>query len=182
MNSLYIPIILGATRERRKSENIAKLIFSKLKLIDGITTEIVDTRDYKLEFDDSVSIPEFSEIVKKANAFVLVFPEYNHGIPGKLKSLLDTEFDEYSLKPVALASVSDGQFGGVRAVEMITPVLTNFGMVVTGITLHVPYVDRVIDQDGKVIDDKITERVDKFIQKLLYITNVITDGKKNNTS
>lgn len=181
MNNLNIPIILGATREKRKSENIAKLIHTKLALIDGVTTQIVDARDYKLEFDDSVSIPEFNKIVKEANAYILVFPEYNHGIPGKLKSLLDTEFDEYSLKPVALASVSDGQFGGVRAVEMITPVLTNFGMVVTGINLHVPNVGQVIDDKGNVLDNKIVQRVDKFIQKLLYITNVIVDGKKSNT-
>jgi NAD(P)H-dependent FMN reductase len=110
---------------------------------------------------------------------VLVFPEYNHGYPGKFKTLLDTEFAEYKHKPVALVSVSSGQFGGVRAVEALIPVLTDFKMIVTGLNLHFPFIKEVFDEKGNLIDPKTKERIEKTLQELIYLTNVFKVGKRS---
>lgn len=60
--------------------------------------------------------------MERADGFVLVFPEYNHGYPGALKNILDALKDEWVRKPFALVSTG-GISGGMRASENLLPVL-----------------------------------------------------------
>ena len=53
-----------------------------------------------------------------ADAFVVVTPEYNHGYPAALKSLIDSVGAEWQAKPVAFVSYG-GVSGGLRAVEQL---------------------------------------------------------------
>src|SRR5260370_35845557 len=59
--------------------------------------------------------------MSKADAFVVVTPEYNHGYPGALKSLIDAVSAEWHAKPVAFVSYG-GISGGLRAVEQLRQV------------------------------------------------------------
>ena len=65
----------------------------------------------------------------RADALVLVSPEYNHGYPGLLKHVLDTSLKEYIHKAVGVAGVSAGVFGGARAIQNLIPVLRELGLV-----------------------------------------------------
>ena len=67
--------------------------------------------------------------MNRADALVLVVPEYNHGYPGLLKHVLDTNLHEYIHKAVGVAGVSAGIFGGARAIQNIIPVLRELGLV-----------------------------------------------------
>ena len=178
-NSLNIPLILGSSRPDRQSEKAAYYIHKSLEKFPNITTPFVDVRNFHIEYDDDKNIPEFHKIVKEADALILAFPEYNHSFPGKLKSLLDTEFDEYKHKPVAMASASSGQFGGVRAVELLTPVLAVLGLVITGLNIYFPYIKEAFDKSGNPTDPKTNERVEKFLNELIYLTKVIKIGKES---
>ncbi|MEU9996646.1 NADPH-dependent FMN reductase [Streptomyces sp. NPDC050848] len=51
------------------------------------------------------------------DGFVIVTPEYNHGIPGVLKNALDFLYAEWNNK--AVGYVSYGVAGGVRSVEQL---------------------------------------------------------------
>lgn len=65
----------------------------------------------------------------RADAFVLMAPEYNHGYPGLLKHVLDTNLKEYIHKAVGVCGVSAGNFGGTRVIENLLPVLRELGLV-----------------------------------------------------
>src|SRR5580765_2557751 len=85
---LFIPVILGTTRAGRMSENVANLITSELAMRDGVETELIDIA--KLPFSvlgegEKIKNPTFSETIMRADALVIVTPEYNHGYPGSLK-------------------------------------------------------------------------------------------------
>jgi NAD(P)H-dependent FMN reductase len=54
----------------------------------------------------------------RADAFVVVTPEYNHGYPAPLKALIDSVKGEWQAKPVAFVSYG-GVSGGLRAVEQL---------------------------------------------------------------
>ena len=57
------------------------------------------------------------------DGLVVVTPEYNHGYPGVLKSVLDLLLKEYIHKAVAFVGVSAGPWGGTRVIEaMVEPV------------------------------------------------------------
>lgn len=69
----------------------------------------------------------FSEVIDRADGFVLVFPEYNHSYNAALKNALDHLSREWRGKPVGLVSYG-GVAAGARAAVALEPVLLALGM------------------------------------------------------
>src|SRR3546814_18651840 len=67
-------------------------------------------------------------LYRRADGFLIVSAEYNHGIPPALKNLLDHFLEEYFWRPSAIACYSAGQFGGVRAAMQLRSTLAELGM------------------------------------------------------
>src|SRR5215208_7863677 len=123
---LYIPVILGTARKGRASEMVAHFVLGEVSKREGVETELIDIRELNLASDDageSIKNAGFSAEMSRADALVLVVPEYNHGYPGLLKHALDSNLKEYIHKAVGLCGVSAGGFGGTRIVQNLLPVL-----------------------------------------------------------
>jgi NAD(P)H-dependent FMN reductase len=111
---MFIPIILGTARVGRQSEKAAKFMLQEM-VKAGVESELIDVRDHRITATDK-KLPEseaLAKIIIKADALIVVSPEYNHGYPGELKMMLDMLYDEYFHKPVGFCGVSIGIFGGV---------------------------------------------------------------------
>ena len=112
---LFIPVILGTPRQGRRSEHPAHLVLEEMKKRAGVETELIDVRALHMRMDDAgeeMKDPAFSATVERADALILIVPEYNHGYPGLLKHALDMNMKEYIHKAVGLCGVSAGPFGG----------------------------------------------------------------------
>jgi len=85
---LFIPVILGTLRQGRMSEYVAKFVVNEVAKRDGIETILIDIQKLPIPTTDegeSIKDTGFSEIVMRADAVIIVVPEYNHGYPGLLK-------------------------------------------------------------------------------------------------
>jgi NAD(P)H-dependent FMN reductase len=173
-----LTIILSSSRPNSRSNQVAKYIHQVAEQLPEVKTQLVSVGDFDIPYDDEQSLPEFHALVEHTDAFLLVMPEYNHSFPGRLKSLLDTEFDAYKHKPVALAGVSSGDFGGARGIQSMLPVLAAFHLVVTGLNLYFPKVKDTFDEQGNPIDEKLTARIKKVLTELVYLAKVIKLGKQ----
>src|SRR5947208_2542432 len=106
---LFIPVILGTTRQGRASESVAKFVFEELGKRAEVETELIDIRDIKLPIDDAgeaIKDLKFSAQMSRADGLVIVTPEYNHGYPGMLKHVLDTNLKQYIQKAVSCSARS----------------------------------------------------------------------------
>ena len=102
---LFIPVILGTVRKGRASENVAKFVFEQVTKREGVETEFIDIRELKFPNDDAgeqIKDPQFSATCARADGLVLVVPEYNHGYPGMLKHVLDSNLKEYIHKAAGI--------------------------------------------------------------------------------
>src|SRR6516164_3709322 len=129
---LFIPVILGTTRKGRFSEAVARFVLEQTSKRTDVETTLVDVKEIRLPVDDAgeaIKDPAFSAIVMRADALILIVPEYNHGYPGLLKHVLDTNLKEYIHKAVGICGVSAGAFGGPRVIENLIPVMMELGMV-----------------------------------------------------
>lgn len=171
MSSLFIPIVLGTAREERQSEKVASFLFGELKRFDGIESEIIDVKNFMSgatvpSWVPNSRIAHWKESMTRADGLIIVMPEYNHGYPGELKILLDGLYQEYSYKPIGIAAVSAGNFGGARAVENLLPVLIELSMYPLKQSLYFPNVAELFDENGEMKDASYQKRVKEFFEEL----------------
>jgi len=182
MEKLFIPILVGTTRPKRESIKPAQLIEQVGKTIDEIEVLLVDPNDYHFPFDgndEENKDPRYSELTQRADGFLIVTPEYNHSFPGTLKRMLDSELKNYIHKPVALAGVSGGMFGGARAIESLVPSVREMGMVVTFTDLYFPQVQKLFDEKGDIIDKGYIKRIQRGYEELIWMAKVLKWGREN---
>lgn len=178
---LLIPVILGTPRRGRRSEHAARLLHTQVAAREGVETELIDVAELALPTDDAgeqIKIPEFSEKMARADALVLVAPEYNHGYPGLLKHALDTNLEEYVHKAVGIVGVSSGSFGGTRVVENLLPVMRELGLVTIFWDVNFSRVQEAFDESGTLLDERFLPRVGKFLDELLWMARTLRHGRE----
>lgn len=182
MQKLIIPILLGTTRPKRESIKAAQLIESVGNTIEELEVILVDPGDFHFPYDGNDpenKDPRYTELTAKADAFFIVTPEYNHSFPGTLKRMLDSELANYIHKPVAFAGVSNGIFGGVRAIESLVPTVREMGMAVTFSDLYFPQIQNLFDEQGNIIDQGYIRRINRAYAELIWMAKSLKWGREN---
>jgi NAD(P)H-dependent FMN reductase len=179
---LFIPVILGTVRKGRASEQVAKFVHGEVARREGVETELIDILDLSLPTTDAgeaIKDSRFSDTVARADALVLVVPEYNHGYPGMLKHALDTNLKEYIHKAVGICGVSAGGFGGTRVIESMLPVMRELGLVNIFWDGNFSGAQKLFDADGNLLDQTYVKRIDKFLKELIWMAKVLRYGREN---
>ncbi len=121
---------------------------------------------------------EFAETMNRADALVIVAPEYNHGYPGLLKHVLDTNLKEYIHKAAGIVGVSAGIFGGARVIQNLLPVLRELGLVTIFWDVNFTTVRSKFDDEGKLLDESLLPRIDMFLDELLWMAETLRHGRE----
>jgi len=179
---IFIPVILGTPRQGRYSEHVARFVLGEVARREGVVTELIDIREMQfstLDAGEAIKDAHFSETAMRADAFIIVAPEYNHGYPGLLKHVLDSNLKEYIHKAVGICGVSAGPFGGTRVTENLLPVMRELGLVTIFWDGNFSSVQKAFDQDGQLIETAYERRIDKFIKELIWMAKVLRYGREN---
>jgi NAD(P)H-dependent FMN reductase len=184
MDKLFLPVILGTNRKERKSALVANWLVGEMSKREEIETRLFDVKDFALPRDDygqalKDSFPEWRDSIIRADGMVIVSPEYNHGYPGSLKSVLDLLLKEYIHKSVAFVGVSAGPWGGTRVIEAMVPMVRELGLVATFTDLSFPVVQNLFDQNGALIENAYEKRVEAFLEELIWMSRVLKWGRAN---
>ena len=144
----------------------------------GTTIEIASIRQIPLydgDVEATVGVPpaveELKTMIVASDGLLIATPEYNNSIPGVLKNAIDwlsrppSDIKRvFGGRPVALAGATPGQ-GGTRLSQAAwLPVLRALGTSAWfGGWMMVASAAKVFDQEGRVIDDAIRERLRRFV-------------------
>jgi NAD(P)H-dependent FMN reductase len=127
MARLRTAVIIGSTRLGRVGGNVGRWFAAQAQQRDDLEPAVVDLVDFDLPARyPGVATPPmvaFTAEVARADAFVVVTPEYNHSFPGSLKQAIDCAYDEWRAKPVGFVSYGCGS-AGLYAVEQLRVVFT----------------------------------------------------------
>lgn len=179
---LNIPVILGTTRKGRMSAHAARFMAAEIAKREGIVTELIDILELPMPVNDAgdgIKDPAFSEKMVRADALVIVTPEYNHSFPGLLKHVLDSCLKEYIHKAAGIVGVSAGPFGGIRAIQDFLPVIRELGLVNIFWDVNFGSVSQVFDESGKLLDEAFVARADKFLNELVWMARTLRYGRDN---
>ncbi len=146
---IRIAIIYGSAREERFCDRVANWLLSELEGLSGFDVAILDPA--RLTFiasgPDARSAAEIETQLARADAFIIVVPEYNHGYPGVLKALIDSTYTPWHAKPVAFVSYG-GVSGGLRAVEQLRLVFAELHAVAIRDTVSLAHAWSQFDSEG----------------------------------
>src|SRR5256886_4506890 len=169
---LFIPVILGTARMGRMSLHAARLVTGELGKCAGVETDLIDIAKLPLPTNDAgeaIKHADFSAKMSKADALVVVSPEYNHGYSGLLKHVLDSCLKEYIHKAVGIVGVSAGAFCGARVIENLFPVVRGVGFVTIFLGGKFFRVRDVFCSDGALLGPSYIRRVDKFLEEVILM-------------
>lgn len=179
--TLFIPVILGTARMGRMSLHAARLVTEELRKRNGVETELVDIARLPLPTNDAgeaIKHPDFSSKMSKADALVIVSPEYNHGYSGLLKHVLDSCLKEYIHKAAGIVGVSAGPFGGARAIENLLPVMRELGLVTIFWDVNFSNVQKAFSAEGDLADESYIRRIDKFLKEVIWMAKTLRHGRE----
>lgn len=122
-------IVIGSTRPGRVGDAIGRWFDALARDDASFEVELVDLATVNLPLLDEPHQPEehtyvhdhtrrWSETVSRADAFVFVIPEYNHGVNAATKNALDYLYVEWRDKPSAIVCYG-GSSRGVRAAQAL---------------------------------------------------------------
>lgn len=181
---LNIVVLLGTNRKDRKSEHAAKWLQGKLEERGDLSVRFFDPRDFQLPDDHygmeiGDQFPEWKDAIINADGLVIVTPEYNHGYPGILKSILDLLLKEYIHKAVGFVGVSAGGWGGTRVIETLLPVVRELGLTVTFTDINFTKIGSRFDEEGTLLDESYDKRAKAFIDELVWMATTLRWGREN---
>ena len=111
---------------------------------------------------------------------IIVTPEYNGGYPASLKNAVDVLYREWKRKPVALATASNGQFGGAQVTTSLVFSLWKIGVCLVPAMYPGPKVQDSYNEDGVPVEkEAIEKRAKIFIDELLWCVHQIK-GREHN--
>lgn len=108
--AINLAVVYGSAREGRLCDKVAGWTLAQVEGEGPFSVEAVDPA--------ALDPGEVRARLGRADAFIVVTPEYNRSFPAPLKAMIDATGPEWRGKPVAFVSYG-GVSAGLRAVEQL---------------------------------------------------------------
>ena len=148
--TIRIAIIYGSARQGRFCDKVVEWAAAEVAAHGGFTMDRIDPAVDLPASPDRGREPSLWQRIDQADAYLVVTPEYNHGYPAPLKSLIDSVGSEWHAKPVAFVSYG-GVSGGLRAVEQLRQVFAELHTVTVRETVAFAAAWEQFDESGRLL-------------------------------
>ncbi|MEP6615104.1 MAG: NAD(P)H-dependent oxidoreductase [Ginsengibacter sp.] len=185
---MKIIILSASVRIGRKSHRVALYFEQYIKQNNLAEAEIQDLNEYQFPlFDErlqymknpSADVLKFADKIKSADGVIIVTPEYNGGYPASLKNAIDLLYSQWKRKPVAIATASNGPFGGAQVNTSLAFSLWKIGVLLVPSMFLVSKVQDSYNEDGTAINKEDTDKRAKvYLDELLWCMEACNQMKK----
>ena len=173
-------VVVASTRPGRIGRPVADWVVDRARSAGGFRVEVTDLAELDLPMMNEPNHPRlaqytlehtkaWSALVDGSDAFILVMPEYNYGFTAPLKNALDYLSKEWAHKPVGFVSYG-GASGGMRAVELLKPVLTALRLYAVADAVALHFVANQLDE--RRVFQPTSQQDDALARQLTEIARV----------
>ncbi|MET8705321.1 MULTISPECIES: NADPH-dependent FMN reductase [Streptomyces] len=147
---LRVAVIIGSTREGRIGDAVGRWFMERARERSELDLAVLDLAhfDFPVHYPGRATgeMTEFTEEIARAEAFVVVTPEYNRSFPASLKQAIDFAYEEWQTKPVAFVSYGHGS-AGLYAVEQLRSVFTELHTVTLRNGVALDFLQQPLEED-----------------------------------
>ncbi|MEI2385664.1 NAD(P)H-dependent oxidoreductase [Breoghania sp. JC706] len=181
-----ILVLAGSTRGGSINARLAAAAVKELALADAEITRI-SLADYPLpiyngDLEDENGVPEPAKRLARHflthHGILMVTPEYNASIPALLKNTLDWMSrrgavgepyeSPFRNRVFAVAAASNGQYGGIRALMALRPILElGLGAAVIPEQLALARAQDAFGENGSLCDDRAADLLRQVTARLI---------------
>ncbi|KAA5541215.1 NADPH-dependent FMN reductase [Adhaeribacter rhizoryzae] len=163
----HLAIIAASVRTANNTKRVALFFQNYIQAQQLGTTDLLDLQAFgfpifeeRLSFQEnpSAQVLDFAARIRKADGVLICTPEYNGGYPASLKNVIDLLYEEWHRKPIAIATVSDGNFGGTQVITSLLFTLYKIRAWVVPAMFPVPSAQNNFDAAGKPLNPQQAER------------------------
>lgn len=161
--------IVGSLRKKSFNQSLFNAFANNApEGVEVLQAPIAELPFYNEDFEDPYpkAAAELKALLATADAFLIVTPEYNRGVPGILKNAIDWMSrpegvpSPFSLKPVLVIGASDGNIGTAVAQASLKGTFLHLNAHVLGRPeFYLGTAQDKFDTEGKLIDLKTQERI-----------------------
>lgn len=177
-----ISVITCTNRKDSRSSIIAKYYYEQLSEMTEETVEIFHLNSLEQPFmidnnyNEQSQSKQLKEIQDKyfigANKWIFVIPEYNGGLPGVFKYVLDgMSIREYaatfSKKKIALVGISNGRAGNLRGLDYATNLLNYLKAEVYANKLPISQISTLLDENGVLTNEDAKKSIQAQLEGFL---------------
>jgi FMN reductase len=163
----------GSLRPDSYTQIALKIAAQRVEAL-GAEVEILDVRELNLPFchggKDYSQYPDVQRLrdtVSATDGLILATPEYHGGVSGVLKNTLDLmSFDELSDKVTGVISILGGQANS-NALNDLRIIMRAVHAWVIPEQIAIGKAWGAFSPEGKLLDEKLSERFDNFAQSLV---------------
>ena len=183
---MHLQIILGSIREGRRSGPVAQWALERASKKPDVTVELIDLKTWNLPMFDLAQFPSegnykdplqqrWAETIARADAYLFIVSEYNHGITAALKNALDYLYAEWNRKPASF--IAFGNAEGARAVQQLKLVLNELEIAPLPTAVHLRGVAKKIVDGGFNAEEAEEKRFDVMFAELVWWTKALNAGR-----
>jgi chromate reductase, NAD(P)H dehydrogenase (quinone) len=179
--------ILGISGSLRRDSHNRRLLLeaaelfpagTEFELFGGLKAVPPYDEDDDRDEETDPAVTELRDAITRADAVLIATPEHNSSVPGQLKNAIDWASRPRGAasllgKPVAVIGTSTGSFGGVWAQADLKKILRTAGARVVEGELAVPRAHVRLDEDGRLLDDELRERLAVLLDSLATETQPV---------
>ncbi|MFI7616070.1 NADPH-dependent FMN reductase [Nonomuraea terrae] len=179
---LGVAVIIGSTRVGRVCDAVGAWFAERAGQRDDLAVDVLDLAGYAFPAcypqRPTPSMRRFAGAVGRADAFVVVTPEYHRSFPASLKQAVDFAYDEWRAKPVGIVSYGSGS-AGHYAVEQLRTVFTALHAVTMRDWVGVDLLGPAVDGHGRPHDtDDRLRAIGAMLDQLTWWGRTLREGRR----
>jgi NAD(P)H-dependent FMN reductase len=177
---LRLAVIIGSTREGRVGDRIARWFVAQAGRRSEVKIDLIDLAEFAFPTGyparATPQMSAFAADIDRADAFVVVTPEYNHSFPASLKQAIDFAYDEWHAKPVGFVAYGC-RSAGQHAVDQLRTVFTALHAVTVRDGVGVDLLDGGDDLDDRLAGDTPVQAAQVLLDQLYWWGRALRDGR-----
>jgi NAD(P)H-dependent FMN reductase len=182
--TLRLAIITGSTRPGRFGPTVAAWFAGQASAHPSFDVDRIDLADVDLPLDlprsHTPAIEHYLDRLGRADAFVVVTPEYNHGYPASLKQAIDVAKDEWRRKPIGLVSYG-ARSGGIRAAEQLRQIFPELEAMTIREAIALPNMWDLFGDDGKPLSpEPLAAAARALLDQLAWWASALQQARDGN--